>query len=138
MTAFVESCVGTAAESAVAVERKARGRPRAKRLLRLLAGKKNILVTTHQHPDPDALASSLGMSALLSTHLKDAKVTISIKGQMSGGLNDAFSRLAKLDVEPWDDEKLAEYDAIILLDCQPLFAYSPLPAGVLPSAVIDH
>ena len=56
-TAFVESCVETVADSAVAVERRSRGRPRAKKLLELLADKKNVLVTTHQHPDPDALAS---------------------------------------------------------------------------------
>jgi nanoRNase/pAp phosphatase (c-di-AMP/oligoRNAs hydrolase) len=31
-----------------------------------------------------------------------------------------------------------KYDAIILLDTQPMFAYSPLPAGVVPLAVIDH
>ena len=54
MTAFVESCVGTIAESAVALERRARRKPRAQKLIRLLADKKNILVTAHEHPDPDA------------------------------------------------------------------------------------
>ena len=61
MTAFVESCVGTIAESAVAVEHRAKGKPRAEKLLRLLRDKKNILVTTHEHPDPDALASAQGL-----------------------------------------------------------------------------
>src|ERR1019366_9791074 len=61
MTAFVESCVETAADSAVAAERKSHGRPRARRLLHLLADKQNILVTTHLHPDPDALASSMAL-----------------------------------------------------------------------------
>jgi nanoRNase/pAp phosphatase (c-di-AMP/oligoRNAs hydrolase) len=137
-TAFVESCVETVADSAVAVERRSRGRPRAKMLLELLADKKNILVTTHQHPDPDALASGLALCHLLAAKLKGAKVGMSIKGRIGGGINEMFVRLSNLKLLPWDDEKLGEFDAIILLDTQPMFAFSPLPAGVVPMAVIDH
>src|SRR5205809_2401819 len=130
MTAFVESCVQTAAGKAVAAERRARGRPRARRLLKLLDGKKKILVTTHQHPDPDALASSMGLATLLRMKLKDVTVHVSVKGQVGGGLNDAFTRYANLDLTPWDEAALSKYDAIVLLDTQPMFAYSPLPANV--------
>jgi nanoRNase/pAp phosphatase (c-di-AMP/oligoRNAs hydrolase) len=140
MNTFVESCVNTVAGSAVAVERRARHRPRAARLLKVLAGKRNILVTSHQHPDPDALASSHALAFLLGIKLKDATVSMSIKGKIGGGLNDAFTKHANLKLVPWDDAKIARgrYDAIVLLDTQPHFAYSPLPPGVMPTAVIDH
>ncbi len=138
MTAFVESCVETVAGSAVAVERQARKRPRVTRLLKLLADKKNILITTHQHPDPDALASCLALCNLLTQKLKDARIGMSIKGQIGGGINEVFVRHSKLNLLPWDDASLSSYDAIILLDTQPLFAFNPLPAGVKPIAVIDH
>jgi len=138
MTAFVESCVVTAAGSAQAAERRARGRPRAARLLRILADKKNILVTTHLHPDPDALASGVALSTLLRHRLTGAKVSLSIKGQMAGGVNDAFVRYTDLKLVPWDDASLPSYDAIILVDVQPSFAFNPLPPEVLPTAVIDH
>lgn len=138
MTAFVESCVNTAAGSAAAVDRKARGKPRVKRLLRALADKKKILVTTHIHPDPDALASSYALCVLLRSRLKDATVDMSIKGQIGGGINDAFTRNTPLSVVPWSDSALKDYDAIVLLDAQPAFAYSPLPPNVTPTAVIDH
>jgi nanoRNase/pAp phosphatase (c-di-AMP/oligoRNAs hydrolase) len=138
MTAFVESCVQTAAGKAAAVDRKTRRNPRARRLLRLLADKKKILVTTHVHPDPDALASSLALCHLLSARLKDVTIHMSIKGQIGGGINDAFTRHTALSVVPWNDSALKDYDAIILLDVQPAFAYNPLPAGVTPTAVIDH
>lgn len=149
MTAFVESCVGTVADSAVAVERRHRGRPKARHLLSALAGKKNILLTTHLHPDPDALGSAMALRALLEQKLdskdgKDAKtdarpqITLSIKGTIGGGLNDAFVRNSNLKLAPWDDATLASYDAIVLLDTQPQFSFSPLPAGVKPTAVIDH
>src|SRR4051794_22182663 len=138
MTSFVESCLQTVAGSAVAAERRARGRPRAAKLLQVLAGKKNILVTAHVHPDPDALASAFALSALLRMKLKGATVSVSMKGQIGGGINEAFTRVANLKLEPWDESKLKNYDAIILVDTQPMFAYSPLPASVPPTAVIDH
>ena len=138
MTAFVESCVETVAGSAVAAERRSRGRPKACKLLKLLAGKQRILVTTHQHPDPDGLASALAMRTLLSENLPKSKIHLSVKGHVGGGINEAFVRYAGLDLTDWNDEKLSEYDAIILLDTQPSFSYSPLPPEVKPLAVIDH
>jgi nanoRNase/pAp phosphatase (c-di-AMP/oligoRNAs hydrolase) len=138
MTAFVESCVGTIADSAVALERRARRKPRAEKLVRLLKDKTNILITAHEHPDPDALASSLGLAKLLEVALPNAKITISLKGRVGGGLNEAFVKYSSLKWQPWDEAALPNYDAVIMLDTQPPFAYSPMPAGVLPLAVIDH
>jgi nanoRNase/pAp phosphatase (c-di-AMP/oligoRNAs hydrolase) len=135
---FVESCVGTVADSAVAAERGARGRPRVARLLKVLADKKNILVTTHLHPDPDALASAAALTYLLEQKLKDANISMSIKGKMAGGINEVFVRHANLKLRPWDDGMLKEFDATILLDTQPSFAFSPFPPDVTPTAVIDH
>jgi len=139
MTAFVESCVETVADSAGAAERRAKGRPRAKKLLALLAGKRNILVTTHQHPDPDALGSGVGLCRLLAEKLPArTSINLSIKGRVGGGVNDAFIRNSHLKLLAWEDSALGSFDAIILLDTQPQFNFSPLPAGVMPLAVIDH
>jgi nanoRNase/pAp phosphatase (c-di-AMP/oligoRNAs hydrolase) len=138
MTAFVESCVETIAGSASAVAREARGKPRARQMLRALAGKKNILVTAHLHPDPDALASCLALMTLLKLKLPAATVSVSIKGNVGGGLNSTFAKLMALPLVPWDDATLAQYDAVVLVDTQPPFANSPLPGGLSPTAVIDH
>jgi nanoRNase/pAp phosphatase (c-di-AMP/oligoRNAs hydrolase) len=138
MTSFVEACVDTVAGSAVAVERHTRGQPRARKLVRLLADKKNILITAHQHPDPDAFGASIGMCALLTKQLPNSTVSISLKGRVGGGINQTFYNESPVRLLEWDDARLAEYDAIVLLDTQPLFAYSPLPVGVTPIAVIDH
>jgi phosphoglycolate phosphatase len=138
MTAFVESCVGTVSSSAVAVARRSRGRPHARTLMKLLADRKNILITTHEHADPDALASTLALCTLLTTKLPGAKVTASAKGRIGGGINEIFTSLSNLKLAPWDEATLKSYDAIILVDTQPSFANSPLPADVLPTAVIDH
>ncbi len=142
MTAFVESCVGTVSSSAVAVARRSRGRPHARTLMKLLADKKNILVTTHEHPDPDALASTLALCTLLGAKLPDAKVTSSASGRIGGGINEIFAQLTNLKLAPWseagNDAALKRYDAIVLVDTQPNFANSPLAPDVQPTAVIDH
>jgi len=137
-TAFVESCAKTVTGSAAAVARRSRGRPRAQQLLKLLGDKKKILVTTHQHPDPDALASCVAMCTLLQQRIAGADVKVSFKGGIGGGLNEQFAKLTELNPVPWDDALLASYDAIVLMDTQPGFGNSPLPAGVMPDVVIDH
>jgi nanoRNase/pAp phosphatase (c-di-AMP/oligoRNAs hydrolase) len=63
---------------------------------------------------------------------------MSIKGRIGGGINEMFVRLSNLKLLPWDDAMLKDFDAIVLLDTQPMFAFSPLPPGVKPLAVIDH
>lgn len=138
MTAFVESCVGTVSSSAVAVARRSRGRPHARTLVTVLADKKNILITTHEHPDPDALASTLALCSLLSVKLPNAKIATTAKGRIGGGINEIFAQLTNLKLSPWNDANLKGYDAIVLVDTQPSFANSPLPNGVQPTAVIDH
>ncbi len=135
---FVEACVTTAAGSAMKAVRQTHGKPRGRQLLRTLAGKKNILVTTHEHPDPDALAAALAMQTLLKAKLESAKVTVSVKGAYGGGLNAAFVQYTDLRPTGWEPDKLASYDAIVLLDTQPTFGNSPLPAGLLPTVVVDH
>ncbi len=138
MISFVESCIGTVEGSAVAAARGARHRPHAQKLLRVLHNKTNILITTHQHPDPDALASSLALANLLRFKLPDAQVTLSVKNFISGGLNAAFAQQTALALAPWNEELLSDYDAVVLLDVQPTFRFSPLPPHIKPTAVIDH
>ncbi|MEO6437342.1 MAG: DHH family phosphoesterase [Tepidisphaeraceae bacterium] len=139
MTTFVESCAKTVTGSAAAVVRGSRGRPKVKQLLRQLADKKRILITTHEHPDPDALASSLALCILLTAKLAGgATIHVSFKGGVGGGLNEAFAEQTDLQPTPWDDAALATYDAIILMDTQPAFANSPLPSGFMPHVIIDH
>ena len=138
MTAFVESCVATMVGSAQAAVRRSRKRPRANRLLKALSTKKRILITTHIHPDPDALASALAMAHLLRARLKDADVQLSFKGRVGGGLNDAYARHLHLNPLPWDDQTVQSADAVVLLDTQPGSAYSPLSESRIPDVVIDH
>ena len=95
-------------DSVSKVSQKSRSKSRAKKLLKLLATKKNVLVTTHQHPDPDALASSMAMMVLLTKKLPNAKISMSIKGPVRGGINEMFVRQSNLNLVPWDDAMLKD------------------------------
>jgi nanoRNase/pAp phosphatase (c-di-AMP/oligoRNAs hydrolase) len=138
MTSFIDSCVGTVADSAGQVARRTRHNPRAKHLLKVLAGKKNILITTHKQPDPDAMASALALQALLHHKLPETQISVSIKGNVVGGMNSIFAQQTDLHLVPWSTQFLSDYDAIILVDTQPHFANSPLPPEYPPTVVIDH
>ena len=149
MTQFVDSCVETAAGGAKEAVKQSRGRPKARKLLAALEGKKRILVSCHRFPDPDALGSATAVAYLLRKMLPDAAVDMSVKGDLGGGINAAFTQHASLDVVPWDDARLLDrdrpdsYDAVVLCDVQPGFPSSPLPDGCrekfdFPTAIIDH
>jgi len=138
MTDFVTSVVDAAQTSARSVAKRTRGKPTARRLLKSLEGKKRILVTSHVWPDPDAIASAMAMCTLLRSQLPGSQVDMSIKGDVAVGINAPFARLANPELLPWDDARVAGYDAIVLLDVQPSFGYSPLPQGVEPFAIVDH
>lgn len=92
------------------------------------------------HPDPDALASSFALCHLLEAKFgPDVRVSVSVKGPIGGGYNAAFLKEGDIKPIPWPEgNALGEYDAIVLLDVQPSFKLSPLPADVVPDAVIDH
>jgi nanoRNase/pAp phosphatase (c-di-AMP/oligoRNAs hydrolase) len=139
MTAFVESCAKTVTGSAAAVARGSRGRPKVRQLLRILADKKDIIITTHAYPDPDALASCLALQRLLVQKLSStSQVNVTFKGGFGGGLNEQFAKLTEIQPLPWDEARLSASDAVLLLDTQPTFANNPLPPNIEPTAIIDH
>lgn len=137
MTTLVGNYLGPLS-SAQAANRRSRQRRCAHRLIKHLKPFKNILITAHTHPDPDALATSEAMRVLLERCLPGVKIQVRFKGSVGGGINANFARLADIKYLPWDDAALRDYDAIVLVDTQPTFSNSPLPAGVLPTAVVDH
>src|SRR5262249_14156418 len=78
------------------------------------------------------------LQALLRYKLPEAAISVSIKGTVGGGMNSIFAQQTDLVIVPWSTHFLSDYDAIILVDTQPHFADSPLPAEFAPIAVIDH
>ncbi|MBI5597306.1 MAG: DHH family phosphoesterase [Elusimicrobia bacterium] len=112
----------------------------ARRLVAWLAAKapKRMTVLTHDHPDPDALASAWAL-ALVAHKTAGTKVRIRYGGIV--GRRENRTMLEKLDV-PAYPLKAGDLDAglVALVDTQPPFRNNrfPFPKRRRPDIVIDH
>ncbi len=107
------------------------------RLLESLKDKRQILVVSHDNPDPDTMASAFALRALLHEKLK-ASITIAFSGIIGRAENRAMIRHLNIPLKQLDDLNLSKFDATILVDSQPRSGRRGLPRSVEPDAVIDH
>jgi nanoRNase/pAp phosphatase (c-di-AMP/oligoRNAs hydrolase) len=105
--------------------------------LGVLPDKGNILITSHDNPDPDALASCLAVQTLLR---KKKKMTprIAIGGILGRAENRAMCLELDIDLIPIDIVEDKSWDAVIMVDAQPGSGNSTLPPDMPITAVIDH
>jgi nanoRNase/pAp phosphatase (c-di-AMP/oligoRNAs hydrolase) len=110
-------------------------REKVEDLLRLIAPLENLLILTHPNPDPDAIAASLGLKALLNRTKQRA--TLGYLGRpLSRPENLNMIRLLEIDLVRLEEKELKDFDGIVLVDCQEnLFQEYSLPPI---TAVIDH
>jgi nanoRNase/pAp phosphatase (c-di-AMP/oligoRNAs hydrolase) len=112
-------------------------RRRLDRLLSLVRGHKEMIVLTHNDPDPDSIASSWGIAWLLekTTH---AHCEILYGGLIGRAENRAMVELLGAPLKPADPSALDAGKPVILVDTQPGTGNNLLPPSVVPLAVIDH
>lgn len=110
-------------------------RERVEQLQSALVDARRILILTHPNPDPDAIASALGMRTVLGRNRQTA--TIGYLGRpLARPENLAMIELLEIDLKRVDESELEHYDAVVLVDCQEnVFARYELPRI---AAVIDH
>ncbi|MFQ5743440.1 MAG: bifunctional oligoribonuclease/PAP phosphatase NrnA [Acidobacteriota bacterium] len=109
----------------------------AEELRRAFADAEQVLILSHDNPDPDALASAFALQTILQT-LVGCAATVAYAGIIGRAENRAM--LHELELAPVPLEKLAfdEFDGIAMVDTQPGFGNNSLPHGTTPWAVIDH
>ena len=88
--------------------------------------RRRILVLTHDNPDPDGLASTFALAAVLA-HLTDVECEVGYAGIIGRAENRAMLR--ELDLAPTriHGDTLERFDAIALVDTQPGFGNNSLP-----------
>ena len=110
-------------------------RPMGARLKPVLASRENIAIIMHPNPDPDTMASAMGIAHIAS--LVDTDATILYPGQIrhqenrvfKNILDPDFSQIRRVDEIPADDVILVDHNS---------------PRGfegadqIMPIAVIDH
>lgn len=107
------------------------------RLLALPLQDGKLLILTHDHPDPDALASAAAMKLLLETRL-GIKSTICYSGIIGRAENRAMVRLLDLPIHPISRLNLDEFRYVALMDAQPYTGNTAFPEGRPVDIVIDH
>ena len=107
------------------------------RFLKVLPDKGNILVTSHDNPDPDALASCLALQTLIRKK-KGITPRIAIGGILGRAENRAMCLELDIDLIPIDIVGDKSWDAVVMVDAQPGSGNSTLPADMPITAVIDH
>jgi nanoRNase/pAp phosphatase (c-di-AMP/oligoRNAs hydrolase) len=112
----------------------------ARRSDRFLAGLKDatsVTFVSHVHPDPDSLASMMGLAHLVEVCLgKPTRLTRD--GLISRAENRAMVDLLDLDLIPIEKVDWPEGDALVMVDSQPNTGRHNLPQHACLYAVIDH
>ncbi|MHC4473852.1 MAG: DHH family phosphoesterase [Planctomycetota bacterium] len=113
---------------------------RDKRLLRLIEvfrGRKSFLIQTHNNPDPDSIASAVGLRYLFERYT-GRTARIAFGGIVGRSENRAMLRYLKVQMIPGERVDYGSFDLIALVDSQPDFRYNPMPPEVTPQIVLDH
>jgi nanoRNase/pAp phosphatase (c-di-AMP/oligoRNAs hydrolase) len=111
---------------------------RSDRLLDLLARYDQVLVVTHDNPDPDAIATGWAVK-----HLVDSRLSVPARfvagGEIVRAENRQMIRLLEPPLELVSDIDADEQTAVVLVDCGVAAGnHLELTGGAVPVAVIDH
>ena len=106
-------------------------------LLDLLAGADNVLILPHNDPDPDAIASAVGLRHLLAQRL-GLEAQVAYQGIIGRSENKALVRFLGRPLKQLTDDDLRRASHIALVDTQPGAGNNPLSPDHIPDIVLDH
>jgi nanoRNase/pAp phosphatase (c-di-AMP/oligoRNAs hydrolase) len=113
----------------------------AKKLLRELQrlGKKlsPLLILTHDHPDPDSLASAWSL-AHLAQQVGKIRVRIAYGGIIGRRENRMMAERLLIPAYPLRKGEVQEAEHVALVDTQPPFKNNRFPPRRKPDIIIDH
>jgi nanoRNase/pAp phosphatase (c-di-AMP/oligoRNAs hydrolase) len=102
-----------------------------------LAGRKSMLIYTHDNPDPDALAAALGLGRLIEQEV-GARVTLTHGGIVGRAQNRAMVDNLKMPLVLVERVDPDAFEAIGMVDSQPETGNNSLPHGHCIDVVVDH
>ena len=110
---------------------------RSERLLATVEPFAGTVLVTHINPDPDALASMLGIQALMEHRYPDKPVVLTVDGIIARAENRTMVELLKIPLMPIASVVMGPETAIIMVDTQPRTGRRASEADT-PHLVIDH
>ncbi len=106
-------------------------------LKKLFSDSRKTLILTHDNPDPDSIASSLGWQYLLRSRFGQES-TIAYGGIVGRAENQSMIRHLNISMTHVDQVRFDEYSLVALMDTQPMSGNNSLPDSVEADIVIDH
>jgi len=110
---------------------------RLRRLKNALAGARRLLVLTHDHPDPDAIASAWALGKIVRA-MPIRRVMLAYGGIIGRSENRAMLEVLRIPMRSAASVSWESFDALALVDSQPGAGNNSLPPGRLPTIVFDH
>ena len=110
---------------------------RSDRFLLALEPYRRVVLASHINPDPDALASMLGLHAVINHRLPELEVTLTLDGMLARAENRAMVELLQIPLQPVEDSPKGPDVALIMVDSQPHTGRRG-SESVTPVAVLDH
>jgi nanoRNase/pAp phosphatase (c-di-AMP/oligoRNAs hydrolase) len=107
------------------------------RLESILADRPSVLILPHNDPDPDAIASAVGLDYLLRERFS-IQAKIAYRGHIGRAENKALAQYLNNPLRHLRDADLLAADKIALVDTQPGTGNNPLPSARTADIVIDH
>lgn len=113
----------------------------ARKILELLSKKgsrlKPLTILTHDHPDPDSLASAWAL-AHLAQGLAKARTRIVYGGIIGRAENRLMAERLMVPAYPLRKGELADAEHVALVDTQPPFRNNRFPPRRAPDLIVDH
>src|SRR4051812_44679917 len=110
---------------------------RSERLLATLAPFSRLVLVSHVNPDPDALASMLGIRALIAHCQPDKEVVLTVDGMIARAENRVMVESIPIPLEPVETVPITPRTAVVMVDTQPHTGRRASEA-MTPQVVIDH
>lgn len=110
---------------------------RSERLLATLAPFTRVVIVSHVNPDPDSLASMMGLQALIQHAQPGKPVILTVDGMIARAENRAMVELIPVPVEPVELVPIDAETAVVMVDSQPYTGRRASEAA-MPHVVIDH
>ncbi|HEY3129434.1 MAG TPA: DHH family phosphoesterase [Acidobacteriota bacterium] len=110
---------------------------RLSKVLAVVKERPNLLIVTHNNPDPDSLASALALRQLVLVKLGIDSV-LAYGGVLGRAENQTMVRKLQIDLHHIHGVDLKRPQTIAIVDTQPRTGNNALPSGITPDIVIDH
>lgn len=114
-----------------------RSREFSAKFIEWMRGKGRVLIVAHDNPDPDSLASAMGLKHLI-LKTTGQSVTIAYGGVIGRGENRVMARELEIEAISLEGLDLDAFGVVCMVDTQPGTGNNSYPADRPVHLVVDH